>query len=67
MTRLVRTVKPQGERFKLHTQDGTIEVYIRLESGREVAIAGKAGRLQAGERRAVVSFDMPASVHLERE
>ena len=67
MTRLVRTVRPQGERFMLHTTDGPIEVLIRLESGREVASAEKAGRTSGGEKRPVVSFEMPVSVHLERE
>ena len=44
-----------------------IEIYIRLESRREVAIGEKAGRPVGRERRPIVSFDMPASVHLERE
>ena len=67
MTRLVRTVKPGGERFKLHTQDGTIEVYVRLETSSEVASAEKAGRHELMGARPVVSFEMPVSVHLERE
>ena len=67
MTRLMRTVRPGGERFKLYTQDGLVEVYIRLETTQEVRIAEKAGRLVGTAPRPFVSFDMPASVHLERE
>ena len=70
MTRLVRTVKPAGERFRLRSyarEETVIEVFIRLESSREVVIAEKAGRPPGSDKRAIVSFDMPASVHLERE
>ena len=55
MTRLVRTVRPAGERFRLNVENikvgDVIDVYIRLN----------------GRGRPVVSFDMPPSVHLERE
>ena len=68
MTRLVRTVRPSGERFRLYSSgDTAIEVFIRLESSREVVIAEKAGRSAGSDKRPIVSFDMPPSVHLERE
>ena len=68
MTRLVRTVRPGGERFRLYmSSEAAIEVFIRLESSREVVIAEKAGRPANSDKRPIVSFDMPARVHLERE
>ena len=57
MGRLVRAVKPKGERFILHTRDGLIEIYVGLEPYHSAA--GLA-------LRPTVGFIMPDSVHMER-
>ena len=53
MGRLVRAIRAQGEHFILHTKDGPIKLFIKLEYYRE-------------HPRPSVSFDLPDSVHMER-